>query len=73
MLFAPDVLVDLMAVGSMEGEPLDEALDRHEVKCEKSIQAVYASKIGTRQERLEKVRDDYGIRARFGKRRRWTS
>jgi hypothetical protein len=62
VLFAPDVLVDLMAVGSSEGEPLDEALDRHKVKCEKSNQAVYASKIGTRQERLEKVRNDYGIR-----------
>jgi hypothetical protein len=56
-----DVLADLMAVGGSEEEPLDGALDSYAV-TETSIQAVYAAKIGTSQERLAKVRGDYVIR-----------
>jgi hypothetical protein len=61
VLFARDVLADLMAVGGSKEEPLDGALDSYAV-TETSIQAVYAAKIGTSQERLAKVRSDYGIR-----------
>jgi hypothetical protein len=61
VLFARDVFVDLMVIGGSEGESLDGALDSYEV-TEMSIQAVYMSKIGTSQERLAKVRGDYGIR-----------
>jgi hypothetical protein len=50
-----------MAVGALEEQPLDGALDSYAV-TETSIQAVYAAKIGTSQERLAKVRGDYGIR-----------
>jgi hypothetical protein len=45
----------------LEREPLDGALDSYEV-TETSIQAVYASMIGTSQDRLAMVRGDYGIR-----------
>jgi hypothetical protein len=61
VLFARDVLADLMDVKNSEGGSLDGALDSYEV-TESSIQAVYAAKIGTSQERLAKVRGDYGIR-----------
>jgi hypothetical protein len=61
VLFARDVLADLMVAGNSEGEPLDGALDSYAV-TETSIQAVYVAKIGTSQERLAKVRCDYGIR-----------
>jgi hypothetical protein len=61
VLFARDVLADLMGVKGSEEEPLDGALDNYEV-TETSIQAVYAAKIGSSQERLAKVRGDYGIR-----------
>jgi hypothetical protein len=61
VLFARDVLADLIGVKDSEGGSLDGALDSYEV-TESSIQAVYAAKIGTSQERLAKVRGDYGIR-----------
>jgi hypothetical protein len=61
VLFARNVQADLMGVGGSEGKSLDGALDSYEV-TETSIQAVYASKIGTSQERLAKVRSDYAIR-----------
>jgi hypothetical protein len=61
VLFARDVLAELMGVEGSEGKSLDGALDSYEV-METSIQAVYASKIGTSQERLAKVRSDYAIR-----------
>jgi hypothetical protein len=64
VLFARDVLADLMGVEGLEGESLDGALDSYEV-METSIQAVCASKIGTSQERLAKVRDLVKV-IRFG-------
>jgi hypothetical protein len=61
VLFARDLLADLMGVKDSEGGSLDGALDSYEV-TETSLQAVYAAKIGTSQKRLAKVRGDYGMR-----------
>jgi hypothetical protein len=61
VLFARDVLTDLMGVKGSQEEPLDGTLDNYEV-TESSIQAVYTAKIGASQERLAKVRGDYEIR-----------
>jgi hypothetical protein len=61
VLFAHNVLADLKGVKGSDEEPLDGALDNYEV-TESSIQAVYTAKMGASQERLTKVRGDYGIR-----------